>query len=473
MTSMIEKIKKIIPLQVFKFLQPSYHFLMGYLAALYYGFPSRRLIVVGITGTTGKTSTVNLLAKLLTDNDYQAGYTSTAQFNDGRREWLNDKKMTMPGRFFLQKTLSRMLKNGCKVAIVETTSQGIEQYRHRFIDYDILLFTNLYPEHIEAHGGFDNYKKAKGKLFSHLKRCVSKYINEKGEVVLKPRVLQKTELRKLKKSIIVNGDDEQALYFLSFFSEQKSIFSSQKKLDALNKEIEENDIKPQPSYLSYELLFTGADGSEFIFNNNRYHLSLLGDYNVINAVAALAVAYDLKIDDNNLAKSLENIKSLAGKMEKIEEGQNFTVLIDYAFEPKALSALYKNLKFLEHSRLIHVLGSTGGGRDQSRRPILGRLAAEQSDIVIVSNEDPYDEDPQVIIDQVALGAENAGKKLDLDLFKILDRREAISYALKMAKAGDLVLITGKGAEQYICGANGSKLAWDDREVAKEEIKKIL
>jgi UDP-N-acetylmuramoyl-L-alanyl-D-glutamate--2,6-diaminopimelate ligase len=473
MTSMIEKIKKIIPLQVFKFLQPGYHFLMGYLAALRYGFPSRRLIVVGITGTTGKTTTVNLLAKILTDNNYQAGYTSTAQFNDGRREWLNDKKMTMPGRFFLQKTLNRMLKNGCKVAIVETTSQGIDQYRHRFIDYDILLFTNLYPEHIEAHGGFDNYKKAKGKLFAHLKRCLSKYINEKGEVVLKPRALQKTELRKLKKTIIVNGDDEQASYFLSFFAEQKRIFSSQKSLEVLEKGIVGNDIEPKPSCLSYELLFTGAEGSEFIFNNNRYHLSLLGDYNVVNAVAALTVASELEVDYGDLAKSLKNIKALAGKMEKIEDGQNFTVLIDYAFEPKALGALYKNLKFLEYSRLIHVLGSTGGGRDQSRRPVLGRLAAEQADVVIVTNEDPYDEDPQVIIDQVSLGAENAGKKPNLDLFKITDRREAIVHAFKIAQAGDFVLITGKGAEQYICGANGSKLAWDDREVAKEELRKML
>jgi UDP-N-acetylmuramoyl-L-alanyl-D-glutamate--2,6-diaminopimelate ligase len=470
---MIEKIKKIIPLRVFKFLQPSYHFLMGYLAALYYGFPSKRLIVVGVTGTTGKTTTVSLLAKLLSDNNYQAGYTSTAQFNDGRREWLNDKKMTMPGRFFLQKTLNRMLKNGCKVAIVETTSQGIDQYRHRFIDYDILLFTNLYPEHIEAHGGFDNYKKAKGKLFVHLKRCLPKYINEKGEVVLKPRALQKTELRKLKKSIIVNGDDEHAMYFLAFYSEQKSLFSSQKNLAILEKEIKKNDIEPQPAHLTFELLFTGADGSEFVFDNHRYHLPLLGDYNAINAVAALSVARDLKIDPNDLAGSLKNIKSLAGKMEKIEEGQNFTVLIDYAFEPKALSALYKNLKFLEYSRLIHVLGSTGGGRDQSRRPILGRLAAEQSDIVIVANEDPYDEDPQVIIDQVALGAENAGKKLNIDLFKILDRREAITKAIELAQKGDLVLITGKGAEQYICGANGSRFAWDDREVTKEELRKII
>lgn len=470
---MTEKIKKIIPLKVFKFLQPSYHFLMGYLAALYYGFPSRRLIVVGITGTTGKTTTVNLLAKILTDNNYQAGYTSTVQFNDGRHEWLNDKKMTMPGRFFLQKTLNRMLKNGCKVAIVETTSEGIEQYRHRFIDYDILLFTNLYPEHIEAHGGFDNYKKAKGKLFSHLKRCVSKYIDEEGKVVIRPRALQKTELRKLKKSIVVNGDDEQAMYFLSFYSEQKSFFSSNKNTDFLDREIEENDIKPEPIPLTYELLFTGADGSEFIFNNDPYHLSLLGDYNVINAVAALSVASELKINSSDLGGSLKNIKSLAGKMEKIEEGQNFSVLIDYAFEPKALSALYRNLKFLEYSRLIHVLGSTGGGRDQSRRPILGRLAAEQADIVIVGNEDPYDEDPQAIIDQVALGAENAGKQLNVDLFKILDRREAIAEAFKLAKEGDLVIITGKGAEQYICGANGSKLAWDDRKVAKEELRKIL
>ncbi len=467
---MINLLKKILPLKLIRSILPAYHFIMAWLAACYYAFPSRRLIVIGVTGTTGKTSTVSLLASILNDNGYPAGYTSTAQFNDGRREWLNDKKMTMPGRFFLQKNLKRMLKNGCKVAIVETTSQGIEQFRHRFIDYDILLFTNLYPEHIEAHGGYENYKQAKGKLFAHLKRCRFKYLNDDNRVVVNPTALQKTEFKKLKKRIIVNADDKQSVYFSSFWSEAKTAYSQAANLE-LNKNIL-SEIEPKVDVVAYEELFSGIDGSDFIFANERYHLSILGSYNIVNAVAALSIARELDIDAKALAEALAKITVLPGKMEKIEAGQDFHVLVDYAFEPKALTALYENLEIFNYNRLIHVLGSTGGGRDQSRRPILGLLAGEKADFVIITNEDPYDEDPLLIIDQISVGAEKSAKKLGVNLWKEPDRRQAIIRALNLAQTGDLVLVTGKGAEQYICGPNNTKIDWDDRRVLKEELDKL-
>ncbi|MCF7860047.1 UDP-N-acetylmuramyl-tripeptide synthetase [Patescibacteria group bacterium] len=470
---MLNKIKKLIPLQAFKFLQPVYHFLMAYVAALYYNFPSRKLLIIGVTGTTGKTTTVYLLSRLLSENGYKAGYTSTAQFNNGEKEWLNDKKMTMPGRFFLQKNLRKMIKNDCRVAIVETTSQGIEQFRHRFINYDLLVFTNLYPEHIEAHGGFENYKKAKGKLFSHLARCKSKYFDSDNKVVIGASGLKQTELRKIKKTIIVNGDDEQASYFLSFAAERKCVYTSNEKLRVENLNLNnQEEIKPVPEIFLYQSLFSGAEGSDFQFLNNHYHLPVLGSYNVYNAVAALSIAEALGIESKKTLESLSKIKTVAGKMEKIEAGQNFTVLVDYAFEPKALAALYENLKHFNYQHLIHILGSTGGGRDQSRRQILGNLAGKEADIVIVTNEDPYDEDPQIIIDQVAAGAENADKEPDKSLFKVLDRREAFRLAFKLAQADDLVLITGKGAEQYICAKNGHKIPWDDRKVAREELANL-
>ena len=166
---------------------------------------------------------------------------------------------------------------------------------------------------------------------------------------------------------------------------------------------------------------------------------------------------------------LETIRSLAGKLDKIDVGQDFTAIVDYSFEPKAVEKLYDVVSLLPHNRIIHLLGSTGGGRDKSRRPILGQLAGSKADFVIVSNEDPYDEDPGDIIDQVAAGAESAGKELDKDLFKVLDRREGIKKALELATKDDLVLFTGKGAEQYICLANGTKLSWDEREAVRAAI----
>src|SRR5665647_210658 len=174
--SALNFIKKLIPKKIFKSLQPAYHFLMGYIAALCYGFPSEKMIVIGVTGTTGKTTTIFLLESILKNAGYKTGYVTTAMFSDGEKEWLNDKKMTMVGRFLLQKLLRKMLDNKCDVVIVETTSEGVVQFRHRFINYDKLLFTGIFPEHIESHGGFENYKAAKGKLFEHLENCRQKTI---------------------------------------------------------------------------------------------------------------------------------------------------------------------------------------------------------------------------------------------------------------------------------------------------------
>lgn len=469
---MLSQIKKLIPLKMFRALQPAYHFLMGYLAALYYRFPSRQLLVIGVTGTTGKTSTVYFLARLLSASGYKAGYTSTAQFNDGQREWLNDKKMTMPGRFFLQKNLRRMIKNGCRAVVVETTSQGIEQFRHRFLNYDLLLFTNLYPEHIEAHGGFENYKQAKGKLFAHLRRCRPKYLGADNKVVLKSSGLQKTELNKIKKTIIVNGDDEYASYFLSFSAERKCVYTLDPSLNTHRLATADGtEVLPRPEFFVYEPLFSEINGSDFQLAGQRFHLPILGSYHVFNAVAALVGLIALGADLKPLAAALEEIKVLAGKMEKIDSGQPFTVLVDYAFEPKAMAALYQSLEFIPHQRLIHILGSAGGGRDESRRPILGKMAGEKADVVIVTDEDPYDDAPQLIIDQVAIGAEHVGKIPNKNLYKVLSRREAFALAFGLAQADDLVLITGKGAEQYICGPQESKIPWDDRVVAREELKK--
>ena len=183
MDKILIKIKKLIPKKVFKALQPFYHFLMSWFSAFIYCYPGNELIVIGVTGTTGKTTSIGLIAKMLEEAGFKVGYTSTAMFNDGEKEWLNDKKMTMIGRFFTQRILRRMVKNNCQYAIIETTSEGVAQFRHKFINYDVVLITGLYPEHIDSHGSFENYKKAKGRLFAHLKKCSHKYIDEKNKVI--------------------------------------------------------------------------------------------------------------------------------------------------------------------------------------------------------------------------------------------------------------------------------------------------
>jgi len=456
MNKILVLIKKIIPQPLFRKIQPSYHLVLNWLAGVWYGFPSEKLTVVGITGTTGKTTTVFMTAELLRSAGLKVGYTSTAMFSDGEKDWLNDKKMTMLGRFFTQRMLRQMVKNGCQVAIVETTSEGIVQNRHRFINYDIVEFTGLYPEHIDSHGSFENYKNAKLKLFEHL--------SQKSK--------DKKLKDKIKKTIVVNLDDEYAKEFLDFTVERKIGFFSGKPLEKKIGMQEENKSQnPNLELVEYRFLEMNKTGTKFVFAETEIQLKILGEFNALNATAAGCIGRALGIDDKEIKKGLEKIDNLPGRLERIEEGQNFTVVVDYAFEPVAVTKLYETVKVFQANRIIHILGSTGGGRDVDRREKLGRIAGEKADIVIVTNEDPYDDNPMEIIKAVAKGAEKVGKIKNENLFLIEDRQKAIKEAVSLARENDLILLTGKGSEQAIAVKNGELLPWDDREVVREELKK--
>ncbi len=426
---MKELIKKFIP----KIVLNGYHYSLAILAKIFYNNPSQKMIIIGVTGTAGKSSTSYFITQILNTNGIKTGLTSTTLFNDGQREWLNDKKMTMLGRMQTQKMLRNMLRNKCAVAVIETSSQGIEQYRHIGINYDFLVFTNLYPEHIEAHGSFENYKQAKGKLFKALKNNKTKTLKPFG---------------KIKKTIIINNDDKYANYFLNFSADKKIIYG-----------LKQGDM-------------TWRD----------FKLNLLGEYNKYNVLASIAVARELNINEDNIKNSITKLKPLPGRLEFITNKLDINIIVDYAFEPQAVTKLYETINNIKHNKIIHVLGSTGGGRDKARRVKLGKLASEKADIIIVTNEDPYDEEPMDIINEVASGALN--KKINkkentkyqiLDtkyLYTILDRREAIKKALTLAQAGDLVLITGKGAEQAMVIKNNKHISWDDRMVVREELHKL-
>lgn len=465
MDRVLSIIKRFIPKKLFKVLVPFYHFFLGVAANIIYRWPSERLIVIGVTGTTGKTTTTYLITKMLQNAGFKVGYTSTAMFGDGNEEWLNNKKMTMVGRLFTHKLLRKMVKNGCHYAVIETSSEGIIQYRHRFINYDVALITGLYPEHIEAHGSFENYKEAKGMLFVHLKNGKTKYIDEKSVVRHRPTGLQKTELKRVKKTIIVNGGDEHASFFLDFWAEEKFAF----RLAEVG--------KPKPTYASDVKEITASPATRngqtsLECKEGSVILNLLGDFNRKNMLAALSVGLTQGIAFDQIKAGLEKIYGIPGRLEKVDVGQPFTVVVDYAFEPHAVSNLYDTVAQMPHGKIIHVLGSAGGGRDKARRPLLGEIAGRRSDIAIVTDEDPYDEDPLTIIAEVMIGAEQTHKRLNADLFSILDRREAIHKALAFAQAGDIVLITGKGSEQAICRAHGIRESWDDRQVVREELEKL-
>jgi UDP-N-acetylmuramoyl-L-alanyl-D-glutamate--2,6-diaminopimelate ligase len=433
---MFHQLKKLVP----RGLVEVYHYLLSYAAALIYNNPSRDMIVIGVTGTNGKTSTAYMIAKALEAGGAKTGCTTTAIFKVADKEWLNDTKMTMLGRFQLQKLLRQMADAGCVYAVVETSSQGIVQHRHQNIAYDIGVFTNLTPEHIEAHGGFENYKQAKIRLFRHI-------------ASLPPKILDNNRAPRF---AVLNCDDEHWQDFKLPELANVITYGVGDCADLRAQQIQET-----------------AHGVSFSVNNSPVKLNIMGKVNAYNALAALCCAKICGISLEPAIKSLESIQNIPGRFESINQGQLFTVLVDYAPEPASLSVIYQTIAELKPKRLIHLLGSCGGGRDVARRPILGRMAGETANIVIITNEDPYDDDPMQIINDVAEGAKQAGKIENNDLFLIADRGEAINKAIALAEPGDLVLLTGKGSEQAICVANGKKLPWDERDAVRQSLKNLI
>ena len=438
---MKQLLKKLIP----KSLIIKFHKLESVLANYRYGFPSNELIVIGVTGTNGKSTTCNLIAKILEESGAKVGLMTTVNFKIADREWINDTHMTMQGRFKLQKMLSQMIKVGCKYAVVETSSEGIMQCRNWGINYDVAVISNLTPEHIEAHGSFENYKKAKGELFA----CIGKFPHKKINGV------------EIKKALVVNLDDEHGQYYFNFPADKKYCYA----IDFVSKLPEAEVLKAGDINLS-------INGTFFRVGTIDFKTKLIGKFNIYNCLATICVACHLGLSMDQCKQALAKVTGVPGRMELIDEGQNFTVLVDYAHDAASFEGLFNTLKMFEKNRIIHVFGSAGGVRDHAKRPVLGRLSGEHADITILTDEDSYDEPTAKILNEIAAGAIEAGKVENENLFKITDRREAIKFACQMAQAGDLVLITGKGTEQSI-KSNGQEMPWDDRKVTREVLKEIF
>jgi UDP-N-acetylmuramoyl-L-alanyl-D-glutamate--2,6-diaminopimelate ligase len=401
-----------------------YHYTMAMAGALYYRFPSRQLFVIGITGTKGKSTTAELVAAMLEEAGFTVALASTIRFAVGYESEPNLFKMTMPGRFFLQRFLRKAVRKGATHAVVEMTSEGAKQYRHKGIAFDALIFTNLQPEHLESHGGMQKYAEAKLSLAKHLESSPKR-----------PRY------------VVANADDAYGKDFLAAEVEVCAPFSL-------------HDAEPYS---------TDEKSVRFVWRGgNLFTVPLPGVFNIKNMLAALTLGDAMGIDEQIMKRALEHIKPIAGRAERVEKSQPFTVVVDYAHTPDSLRALFETYRgsIRAHQKIIGIIGSTGGGRDTWNRPEKGKVADEFCDIVFITNEDPYDEDPQKIVEAIAKGFT---KKKPLI---ILDRRQAIREALKEAKEGDAVLITGKGTDPYIMLAYGAKEPWGDKKVAEEELIKL-
>ncbi len=411
--------QKLIPRRLYTFLQPAYHYLMAFLSALIYRFPSRKITVIAVTGTKGKSSTTEILSAYHEEAGFKTALSNTVRFKIDRESENNLYKMSMPGRFFMQRFLRGAVKAGCQYAIIEMTSEGARFYRHKFIALDGLIFTNLSPEHIESHGSFQNYKQAKlsiGRAHAHS--------------------------RKTRRILVVNGDDPASKEFLALSIAEKYEFHL-------------TDAEP------YQL---GKEKSSFLWQGEKMETHLSGLFNIQNILAAATFAKTLGVTKEQVKGALLHFKGIRGRVEKVEAGQPFEVIVDYAHTTDSLTKLYETF---QESRRICVLGGTGGGRDRSKRKEMGAVAGKFCDEIILTNEDPYDENPQAIIENIVEGISHNHYKI------VIDRREAIREALELARTGDTVLITGKGTDPYIMGPRGSKIPWDDATVAREELKKLF
>lgn len=415
-------VKKLIPRSVFNFFEPHYHKALAYIGAAIYGFPSKKLKVIGVTGTKGKSTVVYLVTKLLEGSGESVAACGSLGFKIKDKEWPNTLKMTMPGRFRIHKLMAQAVKEGCRYFVLEVTSEGIKQKRHLGINFDCAVFTNLHPEHIESHGSFENYFKAKQELFK-----VTSEIH------------------------VVNVEDKNSELFGNFPAKHK-IFYGLTKGDLVASRIKLSD-----------------EGSSFEVYGTTYNTHLSGQFNVMNCLAALSVGAMYKIDLPSAKPIIESIRYIPGRMEYVKR-EPFNAVVDYAHTPDSLEAVYKALRQTQGQntgkKLICVLGAAGGGRDKWKRPEFGRIASNYCDDIILTNEDPYDENPDKILMDIKSGITNKQSSITT----ILNRREAIKFALTQAQNDDTVIITGKGSETSIAVQGGKKVPWSDQEVIRELLK---
>jgi UDP-N-acetylmuramoyl-L-alanyl-D-glutamate--2,6-diaminopimelate ligase len=418
-------IRKFVPKDLYRKAQPAYHYLMALAGAVVYRFPSRKVTVIAVTGTKGKTTVSELIHNCLRAAGHTVALSNTIHFIIDGKEERNLYKMSMPGRMFMQRFLRRAVNAGCEYVVIEATSEGSKFFRHRFMALDALVFTNLSPEHIESHGSFENYRAAKVDIAKQLAR------GGKKRTVL-----------------IVNGEDEASPYFLAEQATEKNRFFL-------------SDAEP---------FRATPKGIEFTWHGVDAFSPLTGDFNLRNVVAALTACHAFGIDEAAALRGIKETQEVKGRVERVDRGQPFEVIVDYAHTVESLEALYGAFA---GKRIVALLGNTGGGRDVWKRPAMAQTAAKHATKVILANEDPYEEDPMKIVTEMANAIPEAKPEI------ILDRRAAIAAAIRHAQQAfsvdgkpTAVLITGKGTDPYLMEANGKRTPWSDSQVAAEELDKL-
>lgn len=408
------------------------------LACAFYNNPSDHLCTFGVTGTDGKTTTSNLISTILETAGITTGLMTTANFRISGQEWENETRQSTLEALEVQQFLRRMVDAGVTHAIVEATSHGLELQRVRGCRFDVGVVTNITHEHLDFHGTIENYRRAKARLFEMLDPERKKEISTQPVAILnRDDVSYDILLPYCRVPVLDYGMDETAA-------------------------VRAVDVQLHPRGTSFLVLLP----------DDEIHIEtqLVGRFNVSNCLAAIAATYSQGVQPSDIARGLAKVTGVTGRMENIQEGQPFTVVVDYAHTPDSLEKVLATLRPLTSGKLMVVFGSAGE-RDLQKRPIMGRIAAQMTDFFVITDEDPRDEDRESILREIAQGAKDVGKREERDFLCIPDRTQAIATAFARARAGDTVLLAGKGHEQSII-IGREKVPWDDRRVARQELGKI-
>jgi len=410
----------------------AYHKSRGILAATTSGFPSSKMITIGVTGTNGKTATSIMLAHILEAAGEKVGLITTVSFWIADKKWVNETKMTTDTPFKTQRLLRQMVKAGCRFAIVETSSHALMQYRTWGIFYDVAVFTNLSQDHLDYHGTMENYRDTKARLFK--------------ELYDSPRIYH------IPKIMVLNYDDPIHSHFGKFEADIRIGFTTKQDLpDSLKA----GNIHTEPTHSTFTIF--SSEGSVDI------KLNVPGRFNIENAMAAASTAFALGLGLEKIKNGLESIIKIPGRMEYIDEGQPFTVISDYAHTPDGYDKALSSIRSFTKSKLIIVFGAAGD-RDKDKRPQLGRIASQYGDILILTEEDPASEDPAKIINEIKAGISDKFIEGE-NMFTILDRKKAVQKAFELAQPNDTVALLALGAQTIITTKAGA-IPYNERQYAR-------
>lgn len=425
--TLVNGVRKALPASTVRKVEEIYRKGRVKLISAQYGNPAKHLKVIAVTGTNGKTTTINYLNEILKEAGYKTAMFSTALIEVAGKTTLNDLNATVGTTQRMQEFFRDAKKAGVDYVVLEITSHALDQHKLDGVPIEAAIMTNLTQDHLDYHKTMDNYAAAKAKLFS-------------GEP----------------KFIVLNRDDEWFDYFDKFVAGAQKITYG--KSDEAEAKIE---------YV--KLYKKGSEATVVIDHQTKLHLAtaLPGEYNVYNMTAAASAAYLLGIKLTDIIEGAANLEGVPGRFEYVTKGTGYDVIVDYAHTPDALDKLLEAAKSVTKNRIILVFGATGD-RDKGKRPIMGGIAAKYADRIILTDEESYSEDPQAIREQVREGIEKA--KATMKLTEIADRREAIEKALSIAKKGDTVLVTGMGHEQFRI-VNGERLPWNDGDVVRDIVAK--